>query len=47
VKPELREQRNDRYRNGLCIDCGNVPHSAGRPRCNDCHTAHLAKLGLS
>jgi hypothetical protein len=43
---ELREQRNERYVAGLCIDCGNEPYSAGRPRCADCHTAHQARLGL-
>lgn len=36
-----RDERNCRYRQGLCVDCGNVPHSAGRPRCNDCHAAYL------
>lgn len=29
--------RDERYRAGLCITCGAVPHSAGRPRCEACH----------
>jgi Protein of unknown function (DUF3631) len=29
------------YLNGLCRDCGVNPHSAGRPRCDDCHRIHL------
>lgn len=32
-----RETRYQRYRAGLCVDCGQQPHSAGRPRCNTCH----------
>jgi len=27
------------YRQGLCIDCREVKYSAGRPRCEACHTA--------
>jgi hypothetical protein len=30
---------NAAYRRGLCIDCRTRRYSAGRPRCNDCHTA--------
>lgn len=32
-----REIRRQRYIKHLCIDCGTNRHSAGRPRCNDCH----------
>jgi hypothetical protein len=32
--------QNARYRNHLCIDCGNHPPSAGRPRCEKCHRAY-------
>lgn len=35
-----REIRAQRYRAGLCVDCGMVPYSAGRPRCNTCHRIH-------
>lgn len=30
-------EQNDRYRNRTCVDCGERPPSAGRPRCDDCH----------
>lgn len=40
-----REVRNAYYRYGLCTACGVVPHSAGRPRCNECHRAYLVGLG--
>lgn len=36
-----REERAARYRNGLCITCGEKRHSPGRPRCADCHRAHV------
>lgn len=26
------------YQAGLCVDCKTEPHSAGRPRCEMCHT---------
>jgi hypothetical protein len=26
----------ERYRRGLCIDCGATRYAAGRPRCNAC-----------
>lgn len=32
--------RNDAYREGLCVDCKTEPHSAGRPRCDACHRTH-------
>lgn len=31
----------DAYRNGMCRDCGVKPHSAGRPRCDECHRIHV------
>jgi len=34
---------NAAYRGGLCRDCHTQPHSAGRPRCTDCHHAHLTR----
>lgn len=37
----LRERRNERYRMGICISCGKRPHSAGRPRCGECHQVLL------
>ena len=32
-------ESNDAYRAGLCVDCREQPHSAGRPRCDECHAA--------
>jgi primosomal protein N' len=39
--PDNTEERKARYRAGLCITCGVNPHSAGRPRCDDCHSKHV------
>lgn len=39
-----REEANRRYRARLCCDCGTVPHSAGRPRCDECHHNHIRNL---
>lgn len=36
-----REARNAAYRAGYCADCGERPYSAGRPRCEDCHTTYI------
>lgn len=30
-------ERHTRYRQFLCIDCGQNRYSAGRPRCTECH----------
>lgn len=35
------EIRHERYRQGLCVDCGQHPYSAGRPRCGTCHALHI------
>jgi hypothetical protein len=35
------DSRHKAYLDGLCINCQIRPHSAGRPRCQDCHTLHL------
>jgi len=43
VEPSTPEQ-NAAYRAGICIDCREQRHSAGRPRCNDCHAVWWAKL---
>jgi tRNA(Ile2) C34 agmatinyltransferase TiaS len=32
------------YRAGVCVDCRTAPHSAGRPRCNDCHQTYNDNL---
>lgn len=32
-----REIRHAYYRHGLCVDCGVLPYSPGRPRCEACH----------
>lgn len=32
------------YFAGLCRDCHERPHSAGRPRCDECHRVYLAAL---
>lgn len=37
-----RDEQNARYRAGLCVDCGEVEHSAGRPRCSPCHVVYVA-----
>lgn len=36
-----RDTRYARYRQGLCVTCGDREHIAGRPRCNTCHAAHM------
>lgn len=38
-RPRLTDKadRNAAYCKGLCADCGDAPHSPGRPRCEDCH----------
>ena len=28
------------YRKGLCVDCKKQPYSAGRTRCNSCHSKY-------
>lgn len=33
--------RREAHRIGLCVDCKQVRHSPGRPRCEDCHTAYM------
>jgi hypothetical protein len=33
--------RADAYLQGICVDCQAKPHSAGRPRCNDCHDGYV------
>ncbi len=30
-------ERHTRYRQGLCVDCGQKRYSAGRSRCTECH----------
>jgi hypothetical protein len=35
-----RDTANAAYQAGLCIDCGDRPPSAGRPRCDECHRIH-------
>ncbi len=40
TQPVTKDTRNTAYRNGLCIDCLTAKHSAGRPRCNQCHQKH-------
>lgn len=37
--PVRNRPDHDAYRRGLCCDCAQVPHSAGRPRCLPCHDA--------
>jgi hypothetical protein len=38
------DARNGAYLGGLCVDCLTEPHSAGRPRCDDCHSAWLTTI---
>lgn len=41
------DEQNAAYRAGLCVDCRTCPHSAGRPRCADCHRVYwLALTGM-
>lgn len=39
--PQAAPQANNAYINGMCVDCGTKPYSAGRPRCNECHRIWL------
>lgn len=36
-----RDTQTQRYVAGMCISCGLVPYSAGRPRCEGCHRDHV------
>ena len=38
------DARNGAYLGRLCVDCRTEPHSAGRPRCDDCHSAWLTTV---
>lgn len=46
---KAREIRNERYRRGMCVDCGRIKQSPGRPRCEACHAELVAyrKLGFA
>jgi hypothetical protein len=37
-RPSTAEQ-HQAYREGRCVDCRTAPYSAGRPRCEPCHSA--------
>lgn len=37
------ETDNDAYRDSRCIDCKEVEHSAGRPRCDECHAIYVGE----
>jgi hypothetical protein len=39
------DARTTAYINGRCTDCLTEPHSPGRPRCGECHAAHLHAIG--
>jgi hypothetical protein len=39
------DARTTAYINGRCTDCLTEPHSPGRPRCGECHAAHLHAMG--
>lgn len=41
----VSDERHARYRAGICTDCGEKPHSAGRPRCETCHQKHITAKG--
>ena len=41
VEDAATDARNPAYAGGICSDCHTEPHSAGRPRCDDCHSARL------
>jgi len=38
------DAQNTAYRHGWCIDCGYRRQSAGRPRCESCHTNLLQDM---
>jgi hypothetical protein len=38
------DARTTAYINGRCIDCCTEPHSPGRPRCDNCHSAWLTAI---
>lgn len=38
--------RHAAYRCGLCVDCKVAPHSAGRTRCNECHSSYTHDLAM-
>jgi hypothetical protein len=42
--PTATDAGNGAYRDGGCIDCLTEPHSPGRPRCEQCHGAHLRAM---
>lgn len=44
VLGQATPEQNTAHRAGLCIDCRTVRYSAGRPRCNGCHAAYLARF---
>ena len=43
VLGQATPEQNTAYRTGRCTDCRTVRYSAGRPRCNGCHAAYLAR----
>lgn len=40
ARGELLSTR-DAHTMGLCVDCKNAQHSAGRPRCESCHADYM------
>lgn len=40
---EVVLDRHEAYRRGLCVDCRECAHSAGRPRCEKCHSVYITQ----
>lgn len=38
------QYRHSAYQRGDCVDCLNVAHSAGRPRCDACQDRYMRRL---
>lgn len=44
VQSNVSRPNGSAYLNGQCRDCGKRPHSAGRPRCDECYRAYLITI---
>lgn len=43
MSPEEKQARREAYIHGLCVVCKTERHSAGRPRCNECHADYAVR----
>lgn len=44
MSAEASPEAQAAYRAGLCRDCLTEPQSAGRPRCESCHSHYLTRM---